>query len=257
MKNLIFVVILFTSIFIHAQTTVMIAVVLEDGKENEYLQYEKNWNKVADQMVKDNLIAQWSVWKRTPRDGDENWAQYYVFRRTTKEQDENLDTNAWKKSTKTAFKGKSQKTIDKLLSSSGIVKENRSRTYKWVSGTGWRGLEWEIGDKGYFHFMKQNNDDFEDYERSVWKPIAQQQILDGYRKFWGLAKIISKNDYTKKLESGFTHIAFNFLTKKEMPQGTVYNIIEDEFLRKKAFEGLQASREILPSEELTLVYSTF
>ena len=41
MKNLIFVVILFTSIFIHAQTTVMIAVVLEDGKENEYLQYEK------------------------------------------------------------------------------------------------------------------------------------------------------------------------------------------------------------------------
>ena len=105
--------------------------------------------------------------------------------------------------------------------------------------------------------MKQNNDDFEDYERSVWKPIAQQQILDGYRKFWGLAKIISKNDYTKKLESGFTHIAFNFMTKKEMPQGTEYNIIEDEFLRKKAFEGLQASREMLPSEELTLVYSTF
>ena len=67
----------------------------------------------------------------------------------------------------------------------------------------------------------------------------------------------TSNDYTKKLESGFTHIAFNFMTKKEMPQGTEYNIIEDEFLRKKAFEGLQASREILPSEELTLVYSTF
>ena len=25
---------------------------------------------------------------------------------------------------------------------------------------------------------------------------------------------------TQKLESGFTHIAFNFMTKKEMPQGT-------------------------------------
>ena len=33
MKNLIFVVIFFASIFIYAQTTVMIAVVLEDGKE--------------------------------------------------------------------------------------------------------------------------------------------------------------------------------------------------------------------------------
>ena len=39
-------------------------------------------------MVKDNLIAQWSGWKRTKRVGDENWAQYYNFRRTTKEQDE-------------------------------------------------------------------------------------------------------------------------------------------------------------------------
>ena len=48
MKNLIFVVIFFASIFIYAQTTVMIAVVLEDSKENRYLQYEKNWNKVAD-----------------------------------------------------------------------------------------------------------------------------------------------------------------------------------------------------------------
>tara|TARA_B100001029_G_C14934643_1_gene379677 strand:+ start:628 stop:771 length:144 start_codon:yes stop_codon:yes gene_type:complete len=47
------------------------------------------------------------------------------------------------------------------------------------------------------------------------------------------------------------------MTNKKMPQGLSYNLIEDEFLRKKATEGLQASREMLPSEELTLVYSTF
>jgi hypothetical protein len=257
MRKHLFLLLFAVHILSYAQTTTMIAVVLEDGKEQEYLNYEKNWHKVANEMVKDNLIVQWSVWKRTPRDGDDNWAQYYVFRRTSKEQDSNQDTTSWKESAKRALKGKSQRTIDKLLSSEGIVKENRSRTYKWVSGTGWRGLEWEIGDKGYFHFMKQNNNDFENYENSVWKPIAQQQILDGYRKFWGLAKIISKNDYSKKLESGFTHIAFNFMTNKKMPQGLSYNLIEDEFLRKKASEGLQASREMLPSEELTLVYSTF
>ena len=104
---------------------------------------------------------------------------------------------------------------------------------------------------------KQNNDDFEDYENSVWKLIAQRQILDGYRKFWGLAKIISKDEPSKELDIGFTHIAFNFMTNKKIPQGLSYNLIEDEFLRKKAAECLQASREMLPSEELTLVYSTF
>ena len=47
------------------------------------------------------------------------------------------------------------------------------------------------------------------------------------------------------------------MTNKKIPQGLSYNLIEDEFLRKKAAECLQASREMLPSEELTLVYSTF
>jgi hypothetical protein len=254
MKKYLFLLFCVVHLFSYAQTTTMIAVVLEDGKEQEYLEYEKNWHKTAKEMVKDDLIVQWSVWKRTPRDGDDNWAQYYVFRRTSKEQDSKQDSNSWEKSAKRAFKGTSQRAIDKLLSSKGIVKENRSRTYKWVSGTGWRGLEWAIGDKGYFHFMTKKTDDFVAYENSLWKPIAEQQILDGYRKFWGLAEIINVNDDTKALNSPSTHIAFNFMTKKENMPATVP---PDDFLTQKAWEGLQNSREMFPSEELTLVYSTF
>ncbi len=101
----------------------------------------------------------------------------------------------------------------------------RERQYKWVSATGWRGLEWEIGDKGNFHFMKQINDDFVQFEDQLWKPVAQEQILNGYRKFWGLAEIISKDEPSKALNTGFTHIAFNFMTKKgNMPNlGSKYN----------------------------------
>ena len=51
------------------QSTAMIAVVLEDGKESEYLATEKNWNIAAQAMVDAGMIAQWSVWKRTPRKG--------------------------------------------------------------------------------------------------------------------------------------------------------------------------------------------
>ena len=102
------------------------------------------------------LIAQWSVWKRTPREGDENWAQYYVFRRTTAEQDANPNNfdKLWDIVYK-AFKGKSKKSVDKMLGFDGIFKDRRERQYKFVTATGWRGLEWEIGDKGYFHFMTQ------------------------------------------------------------------------------------------------------
>ena len=255
MKKLLFIALLFSFVYSSAQSTTMIAVVIEDGKEQEYLKYEKNWNKAAQQMVDDDLIVQWSVWKRTPRDGDDNWAQYYVFRRSSKEQDSReISAQTWDNSIKKAFKGKSKRTIDKLLSNKGIVKESRNRTYKWVAGTGWLGLEWEIGDKGYFHYMTQKNDDFIAYENAVWKPIAQKQILDGYRKFWGIAEITDSNDATKALKSSSTHIAFNFMTKKE-------NISEfkfpEDFLSQKALNGMQNSREMMPAEELTLVYSTF
>ena len=66
MKKYLFLLFFVVHILSYAQTTTMIAVVLEDGKEQEYLNYEKNWHKVANEMVKDNLIVQWSVWKRTP-----------------------------------------------------------------------------------------------------------------------------------------------------------------------------------------------
>ena len=160
----------------------------------------------------------------------------------------------WDNSIKKAFKGKSKRTIDKLLSNKGIVKESRNRTYNWVAGTGWLGLEWEIGDKCYFHYMTQKNEDFIAYENAVWKPIAQKHILDGYRKAWGIAEIISTNDATKALKSTSTHIAFNFMTKKDdIPEIS----FPDDFVSQKALEGMRNSREMMPAEELTLVYSTF
>lgn len=255
MKKIIIGSFLLFSAFSFSQTTAMIALVLEEGKESEYLAKEKNWNKAAQAMVDAGMIAQWSVWKRTPRDGDEDWAHYYVFRRTTAEQDaypkkwDNLNQVIAR-----AFKGKSQKAIDKMLSFEGIFKDRREREYKWVSTTGWLGLEWEIGDKGFFHFMRQKKDDFVNYEDQLWKPVAQQQILDGYRKFWGLGEITKKDDPTKALNANFTHIAFNFMTKKGAAPAPE---IPDDFITQKAWEGLQNSREMLPSEELTLVYSTF
>ena len=62
------------------------------------------------------------------------------------------------------------------------------------------------------------NEDFVSYETAVWKPIAQQQILDGYIKYLGLSELIGSNDVTKALESTATHVVFNFPTKKKIQQ---------------------------------------
>ena len=87
MKKFIISSLILISYLSYGQSTAMIAVVLEDGKESQYLAKEKNWNVAAQALVDNGIIAQWSVWKRTRRDGDENWAQYYIFRRTTAEQE--------------------------------------------------------------------------------------------------------------------------------------------------------------------------
>ena len=253
MKKIVFVIAFFLATFSYAQSTTMLAMLLEDGKEESYLKLEENWQKVNEALVADGYITQWSVWKRTPRANDEGWAQYFVMIRRNAKQDK-MDKNNWEKAAAKAFKGKSKKAINRMLSNEGIVKEMRSRTYKLVSSTGWRGLEWEIGDKAYFHYMTQKNEDFVAYETAVWKPIAQQQILDGYIKYWGLSELIGSNDATKALESTSTHIAFNFPTKKE--NTTEFKPAED-FLGKKAWNALLDSREMLPAEELTLIYSTF
>ena len=253
MKKTIFTITFFLVTFSYAQSTTMLAMLLEDGKEESYLKLEENWKKVNEALVAEGYITQWSVWKRTPREGDDGWAEYFVMIRRNAEQDK-MDQNNWEEVAKKVFKGKSKKAINKMLSNEGIVKEMRSRTYKVVTTTGWRGLEWEIGDKSSFHYMTQRNVDFIAYETAVWKPIAQQQILDGYIKYWGVSELIESNDVTKALESSATHIAFNFPTKKE---NTTESKPADDFLGQKAWSALLESREMLPAEELTLVYSTF
>jgi len=252
MKKILFVFTFIIGLHSYGQSTVMLAMVLEEGKEDAYLKMEKKWKTLNEAAVDKGIITQWSVWKRTPREGDEGWAEYFVMIRRNAAQ-EKLNVN-WKEFSYKVFKGKSKKSIDRMLSNQGIVKEMRSRTYKLSTTTGWRGLEWELGDKANFHYMTEKNDDFIAYETAVWKPIAQQRILDGYLKYWGISELIDSNDTTKELKSTSTHIAFNFPTKKINEE--TYKSPED-FLGKKAEEALLSSREMLPAEELTLIYSTF
>ena len=81
MKNLLFTFILFFSFSLNAQYAVMSAVDLNDGAEEDYLKLEKFWSGIHQEAINQGLQTGWSVWKRTPQEGDEagNEAEYLIF----------------------------------------------------------------------------------------------------------------------------------------------------------------------------------
>ena len=112
MKKVLFALTFIIGLNSYGQSTVMLAMALEDGKEDAYLKMEKNWQILNEAAVDKGIITQWSVWKRTPREGDEGWAEYFVMiRRNAAQEKLNVD---WEELSYTVFKGKSKKSIDKI-----------------------------------------------------------------------------------------------------------------------------------------------
>ena len=71
-------------------------------------------------------------------------------------------------------------------------------------------------------------------------PLLKNKYLTVLENF-GIRRDYIKKE-AKKLNTGFTHIAFNFMTEKNIFE------VEDDFEKGLV---LQNSREMLPAEELT------
>ena len=85
--------------------------------------------------------------------------------------------------------------------------------------------------------MQQKNDDYESFEKEVFKEQFQSGIDNGDHSFWGFTRVEerSENAYTQ-----FSHICFNISGENE-------NSIENDFKTQKLVElGLQ-SRDMIPN----------
>ena len=85
--------------------------------------------------------------------------------------------------------------------------------------------------------MQQKNDDYESFEKEVFKDQFQKSIDIGAQTFWGFTRVEqrSENAYTQ-----FSHICFNISGENE-------NSIENDFKTQKLVElGLQ-SRDMIPN----------
>ncbi|MFL2707355.1 MAG: hypothetical protein ACJ0FW_00655 [Gammaproteobacteria bacterium] len=247
MKKFLLILIMFFSITTYSQSTSWIPIVIEEGKDMEYLAFEKNWMSINQALIDAGYRTGWSVWKRTPKDGDDGWAQYYVV--VGNNDEKILSQDEWPSFMQKAL-GKSQRAISKMMDGSGIVSEGRTLQLSWVGGTVYAGESIKPGDKMYFHYMTKKNDDFENLELNVWKPIAEEQIVDGIRKFWGLAEVTSKSE---NFPGDATHVAFNIMNGDTFSQ-TQNSTAEFDFSTMQLMGLMQESREMLEAEELTCIY---
>ena len=255
MKKLFFLFLLAPAITL-AQYVVAEFVVLNEGTDSDYIKLEKVWEVYHQKSVDLGEKLGWSVWKRTPKDDDGDGAAHYVIfnQFTSKNQRDNMMKN-WNmnKATsvmKAGLKGKmSSRTIDNIVKKGDMIKkEVRQYQLQVVDATPFVGGDLEKGDKMSYAAMTQKLDDYEQYESEVWKPMFEREILRNNFRWWGLTKIVNRNDSAYKNP---THLVWNIPVDNGKP------FMEDkDYMSRKMRSMMDDYRESSAGNELTLMYST-
>ena len=183
MKNLLITLALIFSFSINAQYALMYAVDLNDGAEEDYLSLEKFWSEIHSEALNQGFHDGWSVWKRTPKDGDqESAAEYFIFENYSSIEQMQEGYNAMEIATK-IYKGKkSRRYIQSMVQGTGITNPHRERRVyrlQGISATILAGGSVKPGDVSSINLMVKKSDDFENYESQIWKPVAEKNIMKG------------------------------------------------------------------------------
>ncbi len=247
MKKLLLLFTIVLSFSLNSQYARMIAVDLKEGGGKEYLELEKFWSQVHEKAVEKGLHNGWSIWKRTPKASDqESAAEYFIFESYSSLEQFEDGYNPQELALE-AYKGKmSRRAINKYFNNSDYDAENARRSYilEGVSATILAGGNAKVGDVATINVMSKKTDDFEDYEVNIWKPVAEDNILKGNIRQWILAKVVDKSDNAYD----WSHMAWNLRTDSneyDVPSGFEWD---------KMWEGINSSRDMMDSTELTLVY---
>ena len=247
MKKYLLIITFFLGLSVNGQYAIMSAVDLNDGAENDYLKLEKFWSAVHKEAINQGLQTGWSVWKRTPQEGDEAQNnEYLIFDLfNSMETLENyFDGEALAQK---VYKGKmSKRAIKRMMDGTGSEsRERRNYILKVVDAT-IRAGEVKPGDKATLNLMNKKTEDFENYETKVWKPIAEKNILNGNLRQWVLVEVIDRAD---NAFDGFTHFAWNL---RGNPDGEWEGM--SGFKWEKLWEGIESSRDMQDANEFTCVF---
>lgn len=95
-------------------------IVLNDGLQDEYHEFEAFWKLVKDKHIKEGKQLGWFVWKVDPTSNENNpWAEYIIFNVfSSKEQMDEMysnDSEWWVNEIKAAHKGITKRAVIKNI----------------------------------------------------------------------------------------------------------------------------------------------
>lgn len=250
MKKLFVLFTLLSVSFLQAQVFNSEFVVLNDGAEQDYLAIEEFYQAVNQELVAQGKKLGWSVWKmHRPAKAEEMAPHYVIFNVYANEaqRDAKVDYDAI---VQKVWKGKMSKSKIKKMQTAWAVPRKQTRIYRQqvVDQIPLIGGAFQPGDEIYFNIMTQKNEDYEQYESEVWKPIVAQRVINMQHRWWVLSKVLDRSEDAYK---GFTHVTWNSRVANA-PELELPN----DFKSQKLFEAMSASREMGPEQKATLVYSS-
>ena len=251
-----FITILFVAKISFAQFAVVDFFVIKDGMESQYLTAEKVWKNYHQTSVKKGKKIEWSLWKRASKKSDDEMVPDYATlnRFESKEDMENyVNKSDILDLVRKSNKGKmSSKKINTVLNSNP-VKAHRRYCIQLIDGTPLTGGDLQVGDKMIVSGMIQKDNDYENYEKFVYRPIFLDQVMKGNMRWWGLTKIIDRSESAYK---DVTHFTWRVHIDGKQLNIDHEKLFGNEFVSKKMRALTGESRDIRGSGNLTMIDKT-
>tara|TARA_X000001036_G_scaffold221922_1_gene207684 strand:- start:115 stop:897 length:783 start_codon:yes stop_codon:yes gene_type:complete len=232
--------ILFIPFIVNAQQiSVMDAVVLKEGSDAEYMEIEEFWSKIHADIISQGKKMQWSIWKTLPGDPlGEKPADYIIFNSYESQEQYDASQDIDYAAIAQRVHGISKKKAQKMIDSSFDPRDaTRSYTLSIQAQAAVADFNPTPGLICSISLMQEKNDDYESFEKEVFKDQFQKAIDIGAQTFWGFTRVEerSENAYTQ-----FSHICFNIGGENE-------NTVENDFKTQKLVDLGMQSREMIPN----------
>jgi hypothetical protein len=218
MKKLLFGILMISMLNVSAQDWSTVyrqveEVTLNEGLENEYIEFEAFWKTIKEKHVKEGMQVGWFVWKVVPTEENKGWSDYLIFNiYANKKQMNDMNSKSpewWENEIKTAHKGKTKRSIIKKYTQETMDNKYRQKSVSYTN----KSLETflseeatpEAGTKGTYIGVEQLNEDYVDFETKLFLPYHKETKS---RLYWELNEIVDRSENAYK---PVTHTIFEIM----------------------------------------------
>ena len=250
MKNFLFT--LFFGLFIFAnsysQIIVMDIVQVKEGMNAQYEAVEKFVEPIKREAVKMGKQLGWYIMKRKSG-GDLSEVENkgigdYIILNIFKDEAQMKSGMDWNATANKVYKGKmSARTIQKKMNSFNAPRKD-TRTYTLENIYYTKPGQVNRGETIYIFPAEALNDEYEQYEMEVFRPMWEERILEGSHKHWGFNKITKRSDNAYQ---NLTHIIFNIPTDLK-------SNLKTDFTTQKAMDMGYKSRKGFDSAACEIIF---